>query len=161
MIGSMKMRSAQTGSLHAWLSVAAQAGDCRFSTLGGSVAFAALASSTSLGGALPALHRRSAILLMRDQLATALALTELDGVVRRLVLCPPGLSDAHLSQVMAGAEVDTIVTDGNEPGAPGAGLRVIGGRAIQRSAAFSCTLSLSKFFSSSASTCSTHSSKNA
>ncbi len=80
---------------------------------GASVALEALARGTSLGGALPALHGRSVLLAMEHQLATALALIELDGVAGRLVLCPPGLSAEHRSQVMAGAGVDAVVSDGD------------------------------------------------
>jgi acyl-coenzyme A synthetase/AMP-(fatty) acid ligase len=78
---------------------------------GASVPFAALARGTSLGGALPALRGRSVLLALEHQLATALALIELDGVARRLVLCPPGLSAEHRRDVAAGAGVEAVVTD--------------------------------------------------
>ena len=41
----------------------------------------------------------------------ALALIELDGVARRLVVCPPDLSSEHLPAVIAKAGVDAIVSD--------------------------------------------------
>ena len=49
---------------------------------GASVALEALARGTSLGGALPALHGRSVLVAMEHQLATVLALIELDGIAR-------------------------------------------------------------------------------
>ena len=100
---------------------------------GASVALAALARGTSLGGALPALHGRSVLLAMEHQLATALALIELDGVAGRLVLCPPGLSAEHRSHVMAGAGVDAVVSDGDTSRWAGGGglLQVAGGSAVR------------------------------
>jgi acyl-coenzyme A synthetase/AMP-(fatty) acid ligase len=44
-------------------------------------------------------------------LTAALALIELDGIARRLVLCPPDLPVTHVSSVIATAGVDTIVFD--------------------------------------------------
>jgi acyl-coenzyme A synthetase/AMP-(fatty) acid ligase len=124
-------------SLRERLSAVAPAQMPHLWALGGGLAFDVLASATSLGGRLPALHGRSALLVMRDQLATALALVELDGVVRRLVVCPPGLSPAHLAHVASGAGADAIVTDGEAPdlGAARIGLQVTGGRAVERAAA--------------------------
>jgi len=103
---------------------------------GRGIAFDVLASATSLGGALPALHGRCVLLVMRDQLATALVLVELDGVVRRLVICPPGLPSAHLSHVAMGAGADAIVTDREGPDLDAAriGLRVTAARAPERAA---------------------------
>jgi len=100
---------------------------------GKSVALEALARGTSLGGALPALHGRSVLVAMEHQLATALALIELDGVAGRLVLCPPGLSAEHRSHVIAGAGVDAIVFDGDASQWAGGGalMRVAGGPAVR------------------------------
>jgi acyl-CoA synthetase (AMP-forming)/AMP-acid ligase II len=102
-----------------------------------SVPFAALARGTSLGGALPALHGRSVLVAMEHQLATALALIELDGVARRLVLCPPGLSAEHRCSIIAGASVDAVVSDCDAAGAAGGSdaLRVGGGATIRAAAA--------------------------
>src|SRR5579862_3433825 len=99
---------------------------------GASVALEALAGGTSLDGALPALRGRSVLVAMEHQLATALALIELDGVAGRLVLCPPGLSAEHRSHVIAGAGVDAVVSDGDmSPWAGSALLRVAGGAAVR------------------------------
>jgi acyl-coenzyme A synthetase/AMP-(fatty) acid ligase len=71
---------------------------------------------TSLGGRLPELSGRSVLITTRDQLAAALTLSELDGVARRLVICPPDLSSEHLPSVIARAGVDAIVSDHDLPG---------------------------------------------
>ena len=57
----------------------------------GAIALRELAWGTGLGGQLAALTGRSVLLAMHDQLAAALALIELDGVARRMTLCPPDL----------------------------------------------------------------------
>jgi acyl-coenzyme A synthetase/AMP-(fatty) acid ligase len=102
-----------------------------------SVPFAALARGTSLGGALPALHGRAVLLAMKRQLATALALIELDGVARRLILCPPGLSAEHRRAVAAGAGVEAVVSDCDAAElADGAtAVRVVGGSTLRAATA--------------------------
>jgi acyl-coenzyme A synthetase/AMP-(fatty) acid ligase len=77
-----------------------------------SVALADLAHGTSLGGRLRELAGRTVLLATGDQLTAALALVELDGVARRVILCPPDLAVEHLPAVVADAEVDAIVTSG-------------------------------------------------
>jgi acyl-coenzyme A synthetase/AMP-(fatty) acid ligase len=57
------------------------------------------------------LRGRSVLLSTSDQLAAALALIELDGIARRIVLCPPDLDAKHLPYIIATAEIDAIVTD--------------------------------------------------
>jgi acyl-coenzyme A synthetase/AMP-(fatty) acid ligase len=70
-----------------------------------------LIGGSSLGGRLGELRGRSVLVTTQDQLAAALALIELDGVARRIVLCPPDLEAAHLPAVVLTAEVDAIVSD--------------------------------------------------
>ena len=77
----------------------------------GSVAFADLRGGTSLGGRLSELAGRAVLLATLDQLAAALALIELDGIARRIVLCPPDLAAGYLPEIAANAEVDAIVSD--------------------------------------------------
>ncbi|HVV99175.1 MAG TPA: long-chain fatty acid--CoA ligase [Planctomycetaceae bacterium] len=48
-----------------------------------------------------------------DPFLTALALVELDGLARRVILLPPDLSLEHLPYVMQYAEVDTVISDGH------------------------------------------------
>src|SRR5215469_6359893 len=80
-----------------------------------------LVSGSSLGGRLHELRGRSVLLSVEDQLTAALALIELDGLVRRLVLCPPDLPVEHLSSVMATADVDAVVSDWDTPADPALG----------------------------------------
>jgi acyl-coenzyme A synthetase/AMP-(fatty) acid ligase len=76
-----------------------------------SVNLAALARGSSLGAPLDELRGTSVLIAVRDQLPAALALIELDGVARRIVLCPPDLAAEHLPAVIATAEVDVVVGD--------------------------------------------------
>ncbi|HZK90816.1 MAG TPA: AMP-binding protein [Stellaceae bacterium] len=75
------------------------------------ISLAALARGSSLGTRLPELRGRSVLLSTRDQLPAALALIELDGIARRIVLCPPDVAAAHLPAVMAAAQADAVVGD--------------------------------------------------
>jgi acyl-coenzyme A synthetase/AMP-(fatty) acid ligase len=75
------------------------------------IPLAELAHATSLGGRLEELRDRSIVLLAKDQLTAALALIELDGVARRIVLCPPDLPPEHLPTVVRDAEADASVVD--------------------------------------------------
>jgi len=77
----------------------------------GCVALADLAGGTSLARRLNELAGRSVLLATHDQLAAALALIELDGVARRVVLCPPDVAAGHLAEIAANAKVDAIVSD--------------------------------------------------
>jgi acyl-coenzyme A synthetase/AMP-(fatty) acid ligase len=58
---------------------------------------------------------RSVLLRTRSQLLSAVALVELDGLVRRIVVTTPELPAGHLQSVMADAEIDCIVTDDSQP----------------------------------------------
>jgi acyl-coenzyme A synthetase/AMP-(fatty) acid ligase len=75
--------------------------------LGADVPLARFARASYLGSDLEELRGRVVILAMRDQLAAALSMIELDGVAQRMVLCPQGLSAESISAVAhdAGAEV--------------------------------------------------------
>jgi acyl-coenzyme A synthetase/AMP-(fatty) acid ligase len=84
-----------------------------------SVALGDLVRGTSLGGRLLELSGRSVLVATRDQLAAAIALIELDGVARRLVICTPDVSSEHLASVIAQAGVDAIVSDRDLPAQDG------------------------------------------
>jgi acyl-CoA synthetase (AMP-forming)/AMP-acid ligase II len=85
---------------------------------------------TSLGGRLPELSGRSILLATREPLAAALALIELDGVARRIVICPPDTAWEHFPAVIAKGGVDAIVSD-YTPDDDGAGnLRVTCGSRV-------------------------------
>src|SRR3984885_4345639 len=75
----------------------------------GSVAFKDLASGSILNGELESFRGRSVLLATREQLSTALALLELDGVARRLVLCTPDLTPEQLVGIRATAEADIVL----------------------------------------------------
>jgi acyl-coenzyme A synthetase/AMP-(fatty) acid ligase len=75
------------------------------------IRLADLAGATSLGGRLAELEGCSVLLMARDQLAAAVALIELDGVARRLVLYPPDVPAEYLAAIAADAEVDAAVSD--------------------------------------------------
>jgi acyl-coenzyme A synthetase/AMP-(fatty) acid ligase len=70
-------------------------------------------NGTSLGGRAAELAGRSVLIATRDQLAAALALVELDGIARRLIVCTPDLAAEHLPAIAAKAGVDAIVSDHN------------------------------------------------
>ena len=71
----------------------------------------ALQEGPSLGGSIDDLQDRTVLLAAETQLACAIALIELDGLARRIMLCPPDLSPRHLPSVLAAGEVDIIVDD--------------------------------------------------
>jgi acyl-coenzyme A synthetase/AMP-(fatty) acid ligase len=75
------------------------------------VALGDLGARSSLDCSIEELRARSVLILTRDQLTAALALIQLDGIARRLVLCPPDVDAAHLPFVTATAEVDAVVSD--------------------------------------------------
>ena len=58
---------------------------------------------------------RSVLIQTPDQLSAALALIQLDGIAKRLILCPPDLEPRHLTQVIQDAEVEVLI-DGVGPG---------------------------------------------
>ena len=80
------------------------------------VALGDLVRGSTLGGRGEELRGRSVLISTKDQLTAALALIELDGVARRLVLCPSDLSFEHLRFVIASAGVDAIVSDRSTSG---------------------------------------------
>jgi len=62
-------------------------------------------------GGLRRLSGRSVLLAMSGQLLSALAMIELDGVARRMLLCPPDLNSEHIQALIEDAGIDAIVTD--------------------------------------------------
>src|SRR6202522_4391419 len=80
-----------------------------------------LLSGSVLGGRCQELSGRSVLIATTDQLVAAAALIELDGVARRMVLCPPDLPAEYLPSIVKSAEADAIVSDRilNGPGIAG------------------------------------------
>ena len=66
---------------------------------------------TSFSGRLVDLAGRSVLLATESQLTTALALIELDGIARRLVILPPDAEVEHIGAVITAADIDAAVID--------------------------------------------------
>jgi acyl-coenzyme A synthetase/AMP-(fatty) acid ligase len=66
---------------------------------------------TCLVGRFGQLAGRSVLLAVSDQLIAAIAMTEIDGVARRMLLCPPDLNTDHVQALIEDAEIDAVVTD--------------------------------------------------
>ncbi|HYM08801.1 MAG TPA: AMP-binding protein, partial [Terriglobales bacterium] len=81
------------------------------SGVSGTRRFADLGAGSCLSGA-EELGGRSILVATQDQFVTALALLELDGIARRLILCPAGFPAEHIPYVAASAPVDAVVSDG-------------------------------------------------
>ncbi|HEV2703006.1 MAG TPA: AMP-binding protein [Steroidobacteraceae bacterium] len=79
-----------------------------------------LAGLSCLGDQLEQLRGRSAVIVTPDPFTAAILLIELDGVARRMVLCPPDLSPAHFPQIVREAECDAWIGDPS----PAAGLGI-------------------------------------
>lgn len=89
------------------------------------VALPDLASGTSLAVKLDELRGRSVLLWTSDQMTAALSLIEIDGIARRLVLCPPDADPAHLPYVIATAAVDVVISDRSHDGVHDPGIERI------------------------------------
>lgn len=70
-----------------------------------------LPRQSCLGGRGAELAGRAVLLLTSGQLLAGLAMIEIDGVARRLLLCPPDLKPEHLASIIAEAGIDAVVTD--------------------------------------------------
>src|SRR3984957_5189245 len=64
-----------------------------------------------LSNRLGELSGRSVLMAVSDQLISGLVMTEVDGVARRMLLCPPDLNADHLHSLMQDADIDAVVTD--------------------------------------------------
>jgi acyl-coenzyme A synthetase/AMP-(fatty) acid ligase len=80
-----------------------------------------LLAGSLLGGRSQELSGCSVLIATTDQLIAAAALIELDGVARRMVLCPPDVLEEYLPSIVESAEVDAIVSDRiiDDPGTSG------------------------------------------
>lgn len=83
----------------------------------GHVTFDALATGGWISESLETFRGRTVLISSARQLPAALALLSLDGIARRVLLCPPDLAPEHLPAILATGEVDVIVTDGTGPAA--------------------------------------------
>jgi acyl-CoA synthetase (AMP-forming)/AMP-acid ligase II len=76
-----------------------------------SVSLTDILSHTCLDACRSKLSGRSVLLSMSGQLLSGLAMIEIDGIARRMLLCPPDLNPDHLNALTSDAEIDAVVTD--------------------------------------------------
>jgi acyl-coenzyme A synthetase/AMP-(fatty) acid ligase len=76
-----------------------------------SISLTDASSRSCLGGRGRELSGRSVMLSASTQLISALAMIELDGVAKRMLLCPPDLNPDHIDALIEDAEIDAVVTD--------------------------------------------------
>jgi acyl-coenzyme A synthetase/AMP-(fatty) acid ligase len=81
----------------------------------GAVSLADVREGTGLSRPAMDFLDRSVLLATGDQLAAAIALVELDGIARRVILCPPDLPSTQLPAVIAKGGADAVVTDAEIP----------------------------------------------
>jgi acyl-coenzyme A synthetase/AMP-(fatty) acid ligase len=79
------------------------------------VDLAALARGTCLGGDAGVVAGRSVLVTAKAQMASAVALVELDGLARRITIAPPDISADHLAAVIEDAAIEVVVTDDASP----------------------------------------------
>ena len=84
-----------------------------------------LLHKSSLSVPLEQLSNRTVLIATKGQFATALALIELDGIARRIVLYPGDLPRAHIPSVVASANIDAIVLDSDAPEPCSYGLKCV------------------------------------
>ncbi len=84
-----------------------------------------LAGASCLAGALENLRGRSVLIAVQDQLTAALALIELDGIARRMILCTPDLPVEHYPGLIATAGADACVRDAGTPAAATTGIPIV------------------------------------
>jgi acyl-coenzyme A synthetase/AMP-(fatty) acid ligase len=75
------------------------------------VSLTGITGETCLVGRPRQLSGRSVLLAVADQLLSGLAMIEIDGVARRMLLCPPDLRADHVKTLIEDAEIDAIVSD--------------------------------------------------
>jgi acyl-coenzyme A synthetase/AMP-(fatty) acid ligase len=76
-----------------------------------SVSLTNILEQSCILGRFDKLSGRSVLLAVDDQLISAIAMTEIDGVARRMLLCPPDLNPDHVQSLIEDAEVDAVVTE--------------------------------------------------
>jgi acyl-coenzyme A synthetase/AMP-(fatty) acid ligase len=77
----------------------------------GSFALEDLRDGTALSVPVGELAGRSVLIAAREQLAAALAMIELDGVAKRMIICTPDVSADDLRVLINKGDVDAIVSD--------------------------------------------------
>jgi acyl-coenzyme A synthetase/AMP-(fatty) acid ligase len=110
-------------SLWEWVSRPGASGRGEFHGIEARVRLEQLAHASTLGDRMEELRGRSVLIATREQLPTALALLELDGVARRFVLCTPDVTTEQLARIAQTAEADALLLDAERAGAAPAGLK--------------------------------------
>src|ERR1700683_4962595 len=82
---------------------------------GDSVSLTDLAAGSTLEDALESLRGASVLIATNEQRPTAVALLELDGVARRMVLCTPDLTPQQLGEVAATTQAAAVIVDSTRP----------------------------------------------
>lgn len=77
----------------------------------GTVCLRELAAGSSLDCPIQRFYGRSVFIGTKQQLTAALAIIELDGIAKRIVLWPPDMPNEHLSLAVQMAEADMAVCD--------------------------------------------------
>jgi len=75
------------------------------------VSLTGITGETCFKGRLAELSGRSVLLAAAGQFLSALAMLEIDGVARRMLLCPPDLNADHIQALIEDAEIDAVVAD--------------------------------------------------
>jgi acyl-CoA synthetase (AMP-forming)/AMP-acid ligase II len=76
-----------------------------------SVSLTNILEQSCLVGRSDQLSGRSVLLAVDDQLISAIAMTEINGLARRMLLCPPDLNPEHVQSLIEDAEIDAVVTE--------------------------------------------------
>jgi len=113
-------------SLRDTLAGAADLTSRRLFGLAGETTLADLVRGRRLSGGPAAVRGRSVLVRVSDPFHAAAALVELDGTARRIVLCPPDLSQEHLAAAVRQSEADAVVSDAPALAVDGLALALIG-----------------------------------
>jgi acyl-coenzyme A synthetase/AMP-(fatty) acid ligase len=97
--------------LREWLSQANGLDGLTIADRRSSVALADAVAAYRDGALAQRLHGRSVLVAPGGQRAAALAMLAIDGLARRMVLAPPGLSAEQTASILRDAEIDVCVTD--------------------------------------------------
>jgi acyl-coenzyme A synthetase/AMP-(fatty) acid ligase len=97
-----------------------------------SVSLTDIREHSCLIGRCGELSGRSVLLATSGQLLSALAMIELDGVARRILLCPPDVDPDRIRALLADAEIDAIVTDRPLPRWEAGEYLIVGARLPER-----------------------------
>jgi acyl-coenzyme A synthetase/AMP-(fatty) acid ligase len=76
-----------------------------------SVSLTDILTHSCLASPVRELSGRSVLLALSGQLLSTIAMIELDGIARRMLLCPPDLNPDHVQALISDADIDAIVTD--------------------------------------------------